>query len=83
MTDCSNKYKERPFAEFEVSDVSKPMLFIDSITGKKSDGWVAKLLGASPVNIETVVEGELDGKALVSFTPPLPRMRRISRILCH
>lgn len=50
------------FAEFEVVNVTKPIIFRDQITGYQ------KCTGTSPATIDLVINGTLDGWATVTFS---------------
>lgn len=50
------------FAEFEVENVAKPIVFRDQLTGYQ------KCTGTSPETIDLVIEGTLDGWATVTFS---------------
>ncbi len=52
------------FAEFNVTDVSQPILLVDSISSRKCNHW----LFGGHVKARIIVTGKLDGRAKVTYS---------------
>lgn len=75
MAGCC-KEKAVEFAEFEVTDFSKPTLLVDSISGKTCDRW----LFGGYFKTRIIITGELDGSAKVVYSSDTTLFRHTSFI---